>query len=226
MNNNIYIYAVSITNKPDHYQFNQLLSKIKEEKAKKILKYHFQDDSLRSLYGELILIYGLKYIYNINYQDIDISQNSYGKPYLVSDIPIYYNLSHSGEWAVCAFHNKNIGIDVEQIQDIDFNIANRFFASSESESLLLKTGIQKKKHFFDLWTLKESYIKYKGKGLSIPLDSFSFDIHQTISLNSTEESAPLFFKQYELNDQYKVSVCSESSIFPDSLKYLDISDLS
>jgi 4'-phosphopantetheinyl transferase len=70
-----------------------------------------------------------------------------------------------------------IGIDVEDsTRKIDINIADRFFSRQESEVIRRTKEGEKKGVFFDFWTLKESYIKAKGGGLSIPLDKFSFTL--------------------------------------------------
>jgi len=101
----------------------------------------------------------------------------------VTDIPICFNLSHANGLTSCAVVlDHEIGIDVEDsIRKIDINIADRFFSRQESEYLGQTREKDKKNVFFDFWTLKESYIKAKGKGLSIPLDKFSFTIGQNFT---------------------------------------------
>ena len=45
-----------------------------------------------------------------------------------------------------------------------------FFNSPEAE--YIAASQDKNRAFFKLWTLKESYMKMTGRGMSIPLDSF------------------------------------------------------
>ncbi|WP_373293886.1 4'-phosphopantetheinyl transferase family protein [Paenibacillus albidus] len=76
-----------------------------------------------------------------------------------------------------------------------------------------KPETDQKTFFSILWTLKESYIKAKGMGLSLPLNSFSFTFHsdQSIALSPIEEG--YFFRQYELDYGYKLSACSSADEF-------------
>jgi 4'-phosphopantetheinyl transferase len=71
--------------------------------------------------------------------------------------------------------------------------------------------------FFDLWTLKESYIKAIGKGLSETLNLFTIDFsYKGIKLISAkEEDAKWQFRQYEIDPAYKLSVCAGKDSFPD-----------
>lgn len=64
-----------------------------------------------------------------------------------------------------------MGVDVERIRSADLKIARRFFTDNEYR-YITKTGSDIDIRFFEIWTKKEAFIKYIGKGLSIPLNSF------------------------------------------------------
>ncbi len=106
------------------------------------------------------------------------TQNEFGKPSLTSsaDRPITFSLSHTRGLSVCAVAlERPIGVDVESLQRTSCHpdIARRFFASSEADFLDRFDGDRKRTEFLRLWTLKEAFVKARGKGLSIPLDSFA-----------------------------------------------------
>ena len=104
--------------------------------------------------------------------------NPHGKPFLASEFgshPLNFNLSHSGSIAIYAItRNGRIGIDVEQVRP-DFTyeeIAERFFSANELTMLHRLPAELKRAAFYRYWTRKEAYSKARGKGLSLPLDSF------------------------------------------------------
>lgn len=117
-----------------------------------------------------------------------IHEGEFGKPYLSdcrmgSDVnelnrPMpEFNLSHSGEYAVCAITDpekeSGIGADIQNITTDREGIAKRFFSKAESEWLSRIPVSAKDVAFTRLWTLKEAYIKLTGEGLSRDLGSFS-----------------------------------------------------
>ena len=113
------------------------------------------------------------------------SKGDKGKPELIAPpLPLRFNLSHSKDLIICAVTLDNdIGCDVEQIHrksDV-LAIADRYFSATEIESLFSLPKSEQRSRFFDYWTLKESYIKAWGQGLSIPLDDFSFEIGDSAS---------------------------------------------
>ncbi|MBA3008968.1 MAG: 4'-phosphopantetheinyl transferase superfamily protein [Desulfobacula sp.] len=160
---------------------------ISSDKEKtKIDRYVFGRDRHNCLVTRGLLRFVLSWCTGICPSAFGFEENAYGKPGLipgVTDIPIQFNLSHAGGLTACAVVlDHEIGIDVEDAtREIDVNIADRFFSPQEADYLGQTRAQDKKAVFFDFWTLKESYIKAKGKGLSIPLDKFSF----TIGKNST-----------------------------------------
>jgi len=130
-------------------------------------------------------------------QSLNFSTNKHGKPFLVGLPDIHFNLSHSHGVAVCALcRNAAVGVDVEDVgRHTDFSIAKRFFSSFEAELVSRAPDAEKRKLFFDIWTLKEAYIKAIGKGLSIPLNSFSFNANETdiqITFSDTDRADPMW----------------------------------
>lgn len=106
----------------------------------------------------------------------------HGKPFLrpgFHPLPIRFNVSHSHGLALFAFGlGCDVGVDVELVRS-DFggiDIAERYFAPQEVRDLRgLPTALQAE-GFFLCWTRKEAYLKARGEGLQIPLESFSVSL--------------------------------------------------
>jgi 4'-phosphopantetheinyl transferase len=110
----------------------------------------------------------------------NFTHNDYGKPSICDEqnrASLYFNLSHSAEKVVLAVsHFKDIGVDVECARKPRriAAIAQRYFSDKEAAQLLKLPEDQQQLRFYDLWTLKEAYIKACGMGLAIPLQHFSY----------------------------------------------------
>jgi 4'-phosphopantetheinyl transferase len=114
--------------------------------------------------------------------DWRFSTNAYGRPEIAGEGPLRlrFNLSHTDGMAVCAVaSDTEVGADVEHSmrrmgQTVE--LAESFFAPSEVADLHALPAEHQRERFFDYWTLKESYIKARGAGLSLPLDQFAFHL--------------------------------------------------
>ena len=76
-------------------------------------------------------------------------------------------------WA-CAFSERPVGIDMEELSRSVSPAVSRKLHAAEREYLeVLYVGSSEwKEEFLSIWTKKESYAKYMGKGLSVGLSSF------------------------------------------------------
>ncbi|WP_444944855.1 4'-phosphopantetheinyl transferase family protein [Microbulbifer sp. ZKSA006] len=145
-------------------------------------------------------------------------KNEYGKPSIENrlDIPLNFNVSHTkGMIALAVSRGAHIGIDLEWKlrESTPLDIARNYFSSLEVRNLFSLPEDQRINRFFDLWTLKESYVKACGMGLSIPLDQFSFsfylDRYIGISFDEgwSDNNRNYFFYQYDINRLYRMSLC-------------------
>lgn len=140
----------------------------------------------------------------------EVSMNEFEKPFYKEYPEIHFSLSHSGVMAMCAISDRPVGCDVEKIRERDLDIAKRFFTSEEYDLIKSqKTDELQTKMFFRIWTLKESFVKCIGTGLSTPLNEFSIipDWHGKITLNQTISNSEYNFVELNLDDGYKYSVC-------------------
>ncbi|KIQ79982.1 4-phosphopantetheinyl transferase [Bacillus sp. L_1B0_8] len=210
------IYAIKKLKSMDDTTYNNLLNLVSIEKKRKIERYKKKEDAYRTLLGDVMIRSIICKRYKISNQDIKYSYNKYGKPNWIGDKFFCFNISHSGDWIVCIVGNTSVGIDIEQMRPIKLETISQLFSMKEIEDLNLKVLTEKNDYFYDLWTLKESYIKAIGTGLSTPFNSFTIKKNEEegISINQGDTNSSYFFKQYHIDSNYKLSVCANSNQFP------------
>lgn len=218
------IYIINIRKRLDDILFTDLLKLIDVNYQQKILRYRFWEDRQRSLYGHLLSRYAIIKKWNLKNNEINIGQNNYGKPYILNYENMHYNVSHSGEWVACVVNTSVVGIDLQEIQENKWNIAEHFFSQEENKYLCSLEQEQRLYAFYDIWSLKEAYIKAIGKGLYQSLDEFSIikeDDRFWLYING-KKSENLYFKQYDIGEMYRFSVCSGENNFCDEIQELTL----
>lgn len=220
------IFALNIFNDKNSLDLKPLLAQVDEAKRLKLLKFIHGEDLQRGLFAELLVRKFLIERYRLNNREISFSVNEYGKPYCNFIDNFHFNVSHSGNWVVCAVDSVPVGIDIEKITAIDLDISKNFFSDEEHYDLTYSSNPFD--YFFTLWSLKESYIKYIGKGLSHPLNSFSMRISSTsrisIEVNNTMLEN-IYFKQYSIDKGYKMAVCSSHADLPEQAIIINRNEL-
>lgn len=198
------------------------------QSVKKIVKeksFCYMENVLQTLYGNILIRYLCQTRFRIENNKIHFSKNEYGKPYIIN-LPIYFNISHAGEWVVCAIdEGSEVGVDIEKIKKIDLNIAQRFFCKCEYELMYLMPEKERLDYFYSIWTLKESYLKWLGTGLCTSLNSFFFLFNNNeIEVVDCFRNNKVSFRQYPL-EGYKLSVCSNSNNFIEKIELIHIDDI-
>lgn len=114
-------------------------------------------------------------------------RNAYGRPEI--DLPgaprLRFNLSNARSLVACVVTRAaDAGIDVEETARGGemLDIAEHYFAADELQALRALPALEQPARFFQLWTLKEAYIKARGLGLRIPLQEFSFDLNNHVRI--------------------------------------------
>lgn len=181
--------------------FDWQSASISSARRKKAESYRFEDDKKRCALSEVVLRKALA-SFGLNPKEICYTFNEHGKPYLENYDDVYFSISHSKDYVICIVSDCEIGIDIEHIEDINLNIAKRFFTESEYNNIISAEGRDAQLNvFYDCWTKKEAYIKWAGKGLACPLNSF--DVYDKLDCVLT---APMEF------DGYKCAICTKDRI--------------
>lgn len=154
---------------------------------------------------------------------LKIGLSEFGKPSL-SRKDIFYSISHSGKYVTCAISNKMVGIDIHKhIEKFEEIIS--FFSTSEKE-YLASISLHRLliKEFFKIWTVKESYVKFLGKGLYKELDSFSLFLDKKKIIDGDRILKDILYKNFSISEEYTMSVVASSD---DSyeIRYVEVENL-
>jgi 4'-phosphopantetheinyl transferase len=109
-------------------------------------------------------------------------ESVHGKPFVEAPDAgreLRFSLSHSGDVALVAVGlGREVGVDVERVRALDdFNgFAARYFSAAERDALGRVPSGDRLRAFFEIWTLKEAYLKACGEGLLRALDAFDVTV--------------------------------------------------
>lgn len=105
---------------------------------------------------------------------LTLATGPHGKPFLLEDPTLQFNLSHGGDWLAIALSDRYAaGIDIEPIQPRRqlTQLCRRYLSEGESRTVLSLPPDQAQTQFLRYWTCKEAYVKGLGVGLTIPLNT-------------------------------------------------------
>ncbi|KYG37666.1 4'-phosphopantetheinyl transferase family protein [Bacillus gaemokensis] len=104
-----------------------------------------------------------------------------------------------------------IGVDIEKLETLDFINLSTFFSEPEQAYLKNLDHTCLKDEFYRIWTANESYVKFLGKGLSVPLNSFVVPLkkNDNLVLNSSRDSRKNPEIQLFFLEDYSMSICSQ-----------------
>lgn len=172
---------------------------------------------MAKLLGEGMLRCLLHAGYALGKTDYRIEKGLHGKPY-IEDVPfpLYFNISHSGDYVVCVLSDTEIGIDIEKKAEARMAVAYRYFHPDEVCALETLSGPQQGDLFYRFWVVKESFVKYTGMGLSAALPQCKVCFGAggiEIWRNGAKEKVQVF--SCEIDPGYICFVCSAANCLPE-----------
>jgi 4'-phosphopantetheinyl transferase len=197
-----------------------LFASLSADETQRAARFHFPADRDRFLIAHGCLRDVLSHYLRCEPDQLNFSTGEYGKPILLSDKYMNFNLSHSGDYALIAVtRERKVGIDVERIRQrvSHEGIARRYFSQGEISELVALPPEERRVAFFNGWARKEAYIKAHGLGLSLPLDSFDVSLtpNEAAILRATrpdqEESARWTLISLAVDPDYAGALAVEGS---------------
>ena len=152
-----------------------------EEKARANRLFQPQDRRLFAL-TRAALRHLLSRTTQIPAKKILFSEGPNGKPYLSSGSGPYFNVSHSGGYALIGLSDhRPIGVDIEWMQPFadQTAVARSFFSPAEYQALTELSEALRPAAFYKIWTCKEAVLKALGVGITAHLKEFSVEWTKT-----------------------------------------------
>lgn len=202
-----------------HSAYRDLLNDAEKEQEQ---RFYFERDRRRYLITRALVRTVLSRYVPVHPRDWVFSKNDYGRPEIVNEqgraARLSFNISHTHSLIVLGVtKGRALGVDVENCisREACIDIADRFFAPQEVVALNATPEHQQQYRFYEYWTFKESYIKARGMGLSLPLDKFSFHyphdraVEIAIHPELADDASRWQFWQFRPTSEYLVAICAE-----------------
>ncbi len=179
--------------------FFPLAQMVSPERWKRALRYHRRRDAQNTVLGEILARKMLARLCGKAPMSLEFQRGEQGKPFLWGEAGLHFNISHTRDCVVCAVSDAPVGVDVEsEARHFDMaGLANRFFTSDEARYVFSDENSQTR--FLAVWSMKESYLKMLGSGITMPLNSF--DVFRLQAENR------VYFTPFSCGDAIGGSVC-------------------
>lgn len=136
----------------------------------------------------------------------------YGKPSLRDDASLQFNLSHSGDYALCGVARHSLGVDIEQLRPMDRldGLIQRCLTAGEQTAFDQVGHDQHSNIFLSYWTCKEAYLKATGQGISESLTGI--EVSFTPQPHFRTPNAPWQLQTFVPYDGYTAAVVMSPTI--------------
>jgi 4'-phosphopantetheinyl transferase len=185
----IHLWFVFADDIHDDSLLERYRSILSDEERSKEKHFYFLKDRRRYLITRAMVRTVLSRYKEIEPNQWKFSKNAYGRPEIAGNHEtgnISFNISHTQSLIVLGVSNESaLGIDIENfhIRKAPLELASHYFHPSEATTIYKSSAEVQDQRFFQFWTLKESYVKTRGRGLSIPFEQFRFHL-----MNREDES--------------------------------------
>lgn len=184
------------------------LSEVDESRRARIERARFADTKADILAGGLIITAALRDACGIT--EYSTERNKFGKLYLTSHPDVFFNISHSGTLIMCTVSDVECGVDVEDVNAPHeiMGLSSRFLSTLECNSVMMSEDPNRA--FCRLWTLRESYVKMRGRGFDIGLSTLKCEFHRgkATIFEAGKEQTDAHFKELHGIVGYQASVCT------------------
>lgn len=126
-----------------------------------------------------------------------ISYGEHGKPYC-TEKKICFNISHSGDYVVGVYSDKEIGIDIQEKKRVKETLKKRLLNEKEN---IQDDDIVK------YWAIKESFVKMTGMGLSYDFRNCMIDFEKKCIADVYNKDIRGVFSQINFDEKYELFVC-------------------
>jgi 4'-phosphopantetheinyl transferase len=163
------VWLARLTDDPAILSF--LRSLLSPEERARLKRFGRCEDHQRFVIGRGLLRLLLGAHLHLAPQDVSLILGPLGKPSVGlggEKTALHFNLSHSGQLVVLAFHAaQEVGVDVEEVRrDLDFEaLADHVFTPDERRDWERLNAEARRPAFLQAWTRHEARVKACGSGI-------------------------------------------------------------
>lgn len=175
--------------------------KLSPQRIEKINHSSTEEERLLSIGSELVLNYALRQI-NPNITIVEYEYDNLGKPILKNSNNIHFSISHSNYYVAVAISDSVVGVDIQYRRKGNPLIAKRYFHADEYLQIINNNDWQTS--FYQMWVLKESYLKATGQGLMFGMNSFKINLDD---LDETSSRLGYYFALPVVKENHQLGIC-------------------
>ena len=149
----------------DETEFKRQLPFVSVERQQKAWRFKFPMGRALSL-GAALALDELLQIHGMREREQHYILGEHGKPSLAAHPELHFSLSHSGHYVACALGSSEMGLDIQHRVTVNEGVVRRVCSEEETDWLNNQNEEDRTTGFLRLWTLKESWFKMVGTGLT------------------------------------------------------------
>ena len=220
------LYAADVSVLEDDRLYAAAYCAVSDERQKKADRFRFRKDRNLCLGAGVLLRFALREA-GVLEENPTYRTGENGKPYLFSYPNIFFNLSHSGSFVLCALSGVDVGCDIEKMEDAELALAKRFFTPGEYAAIASRPSeAERADRFYRIWTLKESFLKATGLGLRLPLNGFEIlSDGEAVSIRQDVDPRSFRFQTYDNLSGYQCALCEAAEAGETELEVLSLREL-